>query len=531
MKRSTIFLVILCSLVFFSIVSCSNGQPFEKLTETSIPADDSSQGEAPPPTEEDQGTQELSETESENNQSETADEVNVDDFGANPYDEQPDSDAIQGALEALRSGESLLFTSGIDSEGYVGYLIDKTIFIVMDSPKTDIILRSTDAKNPALLKATGDLLGFLMHLYSRAHFGSPGELDNITVQDLHIDARRDIRMCAGVDGIPNGIDDNWGSWVQGECPVVDDAWCNAGGISFPGLVNFADYEQDYKSASSDWSTGLRIDNLTISNVECGTALGLSGAASSITNTTIDTSGEHTHVQGCNTTDPDGELAFWSDGITFDGTEIVVENNVVINATDVGIVFFGGKGAKINNNMVISEEGNYGAFAGIAIHPWGFGDISGMELIGNTVISSSDTECGGIHAGINIGTHMWGGGCSEGAGWGTVGNPGKCSGNPEPPQGTLCIVGQPCQIWAHIAPGGTLTLMNNFVSGAHINYLIEGLDNMGELEISGNESVDPQETDWDAATHGCFNRTWGPLDFVAQHPTLDGWMDLKVHCEW
>jgi parallel beta-helix repeat protein len=519
MKRSNFLFIVfwaLCSA--YLITACTDNDVRNQPTETVKSFVSSPQVNVQP-----------SETSPENTISAKGAGIYVDDFGADPYDNQPDSDAIQAALDALRSGETLLFTSGIDNEGYVGYLIDKTLFIMMGDPKSDIILRSTDANNPALLAATGDLKGFVMQLFSRARSGSPGEMDNISVQDLHIDGGREIRKCVGADQIGNGIDDNWGSWVEGECPVEDDPWCNAGGISIPGATKFRDYEQDYKSEPSRWSTGLKIDNLTISNVECGTALGFSGAASSITNNTIDTAGEHTHVEGCSTTDPDEELAFWSDGITFDGTEILVENNMVINASDVGIVFFGGKDTRIINNTVISEEGNYGAFAGIAIHTWGFGDISGMEIVGNTVINKSDPECGGIHAGINIGTHMWGGGCRDG-GFGNVGNPNSCSGEPEPPQGTLCIVDQLCQIWAHIAPGGFLTLADNFVSGAQINFLIEGLDNLGTLEISGNESVDPQETDWVSATWGCNNQTWGPLDFVAYHPTLPEWTEQKVHCE-
>jgi parallel beta-helix repeat protein len=264
-------------------------------------------------------------------------------------------------------------------------------------------------------------------------------------------------------------------------------------------------------------------------VECGTALGLSGAASVITNTTIDTAGEHTHVRGCATTDPDGEMAFWADGITFDGTEILVENNTILNPSDVGIVFFGGKDTRIRGNTVISEEGNYGAFAAIAIHPWGFGDISSLEVSENTVVSNSDTRCGGLHAGINIGTHMWGGGCRE-AGYGTIGVPGDCSLNPAAPEGTRCIVGELCQIWAHLPPGETLILRDNTVTGAHINYLIAGLDNQGELILENNVSLTPQRSGWEAAANGCHGLTWGPLDFVALYPSIPGWTELRVFCE-
>jgi parallel beta-helix repeat protein len=453
----------------------------------------------------------------------------VDDFGANPYDQQPDSEAIQAALDALESGDTLMFTSPSDNAGYFGYQINKTIYIIMDEPKQNLTLTSTDPENPAQLNATPSLLGFVVHLFSRRHIDSHGLIDDITLEHLHIDAGREMRICAGPDQISNGNGDNWGSWVMGECRVPDDPWCHAGGISLAGAVDFSDYGQNYATLPARWTTGLKVNNLTITNVECGTALGLSGAASAITNTIIDTAGEHTHVSGCDTTDPDGELAFWSDGITFDGTEILIENNTIINASDVGIVFFGGKDTRILDNTVISEDGNYGAFAAIAVHTWGFGDISGLEVSGNTVTSTSDTRCGGLHAGINIGTQMWGGGCRE-AGSGTVGLPGDCDLYPSPPEGAHCIVGQQCQIWAYVPTGETITLSDNTVTGAHINFLIGGLDNQGELIIENNTSLDPQRSDWQAATHGCHGRTWGPLDFVALYPAIPGWTEQRVFCE-
>lgn len=507
------FLIISCAFVELINPTPVPTNPPVKITPTSTPIPSKT------PTKEPTATQ----TEPEPVQ------IHVDDFGANPYDDQPDSDAIQLALKNLQSGETLLFTSGTEDEGYSGYMIDKTIFIVKDIAMNNITLKSTNPENPAFLFASRDLKGFVIQLYSRANFHSPAALDNITLQDLNIDAGRESRTCAGADQIPNGVDDNWGSWMVGECPHMDDPWCNAGGISLPGLVDFSDYQQRYKQFPDKWTTGLKVDNLTITNVECGTALGLSGAASSITNTMIDTAGEHTHTYGCTPTDPDGEMAFWSDGITFDGTEIVVENNSIINASDVGIVFFGGKDTKINHNLIISENGNYGAFAGIAVHTWGFGDISGLEVIGNTVINTSDTQCGGIHAGINIGTQMWGIGCRE-AGLGTIGTPNECVRNPATPEGGHCITNQQCQIWAHVAEGGTLKLMDNTVTGCHINFLIGGLENLGELIIDGNISLDPQPSDWEAAKHGCHGVTWGPLDFVALFPILPGWTEQEVFCE-
>ena len=457
--------------------------------------------------------------------------LNVDDYGADPYDDQPDSRAIQSALNDLKSGEILEFSSGNEAEGYQGYLINETLFIIWDTSHTDLVLTSTDPNAPAVLRATEDLLGFVIRLFSRKQWWhSAGLIDDITLQNLEIDAGRDIRICAGSDGIPNGLDDNWGSWVPGECPVPDDPWCNAGGISLTGAVDFNDYSQDFRSNSDQWSTGLIVDNVVIKNVECGTALGLSGADSSVTNSTIDTAGEHTHVNWCAPTDPDGELAFWSDGITFDGTNIAVENNTIINASDVAIVFFGGKNARIVGNSITSTDGNYGAFAGIQVGPVGFGDISGLEVSNNTLISTSDQSCGGLHTGINIGQNMWNKGCVGAAGPGTVGNVKTCVDYPVLPEGSHCEVGELCQIWGYVPEGESIYMRDNLVRGAHINFLVQGIEVLGDFMISGNVSEAPQESDWEAAAYGCNGSTWGPMDFVAWKPAFEGWLERPILCE-
>jgi hypothetical protein len=207
---------------------------------------------------------------------------------------------------------------------------------------------------------------------------------------------------------------------------------------------------------------------------------------------------------------------------------------VIDASDIGIVFFGGKDTSISNNTVLATEGNHGMFAAIAVHPWGWGDVSGMEIINNIVTNEGSSTCGGIHAGINIGTHMWNGGCFGSADAVSVGNPQHCSAEPEEPNGTLCLQGEYCQLWAHVAPGKTLTLQNNEVTGAQINYLVEGLDLQGEFIDLDNISVDPRYTDW-VTDAGCgmggMNDRWGAHHFVAHHPTLPGWTDKRIHCEY
>ena len=64
----------------------------------------------------------------------------------------------------------------------------------------------------------------------------------------------------------------------------------------------------------------------------------------------------------------GTKGSWADGITSYGPGLNITNNTVINPSDVGIVFFGGKNTKIMGNIVQITQRNYGAFAGIGIHP-------------------------------------------------------------------------------------------------------------------------------------------------------------------
>lgn len=45
----------------------------------------------------------------------------------------------------------------------------------------------------------------------------------------------------------------------------------------------------------------------------------------------------------------------------------------------------------------------------------------------------------------------------------------------------------CQVWAYIPEGSTASLQGNSVTGAHINYLIEGLAIFGEFIDAKNIS--------------------------------------------
>lgn len=448
----------------------------------------------------------------------------VDDFGANPFDDLPDSDAIQTALDLTCSGETVLFTSGVNTDGYRGYLIDKTLFLTGMSAKKNLTFTSTDPDNHALLKAAADLKGFVARLYARTRLSNAGEIDDIRFANLDVNGNREERICFGKDFIANGVDDNWGSWLP-ECSEPGDPWCSPGNLSFDGGQWI---DMDYENHPERWTTGVIIENVVNSQTECGTALGFGNAASIIRNVTIDTAGDHVHAAGCALTDNDEPNGGWSDGITMYGPAHQVIGNTIINPTDIGIVTFGGKDNIIAGNTIRITSGNYGAFGGIAVHSWMYGDNSGLQIVNNQVISEGDTRCGGLHAGINIGGHMWGGGCTMHTPPFTVGNRGTCVKEPQPPQGAFCDPGDVCQVWTYIPPGGTLTMRGNTVSGAHINYLVEGLD--GELVDEDNVSLTPRMSDWEAARRGCDGLTWGPLDRVAHHPAIPGWLDLRVHCE-
>jgi hypothetical protein len=454
--------------------------------------------------------------------------INVDSCGANPWDGVPDSDAIQACLDRACSGDTVTFTSGVSSPGYRGYLVDKTLFLISQGARHDLTFTSTSPANPALLRADSTLRGFVVRLYARSRVADPGDIDNITLRNLNLDGGRSVRRCFGDDGHEDGVGDNWGSWLP-ECSTAGDAWCRAGTVAVDGGFAGDDPLQDFVGHPSAWSTGLRVQDVTIVNTECGTALSLFAAASTIEHVTVDTAGDHVHAAGCAMTDPDEPVGGWSDGITFMGPSNVISGNLILDPSDIGIVFFGGRDTQIVNNTVHISSGNHGAFAGIAVHSWGFGDVSGVAVTGNQVISEGSTTCGGIHAGINLGPHMWGSGCVEDPSPAAVGNSNQCVTEAARPAGALCTPGLVCQEWAHVAAGRTLTLSGNYVSGAHINYLVEGLDLNGTLTENNNTSGPPRQSDWESS-HGCNGVTWGPLDRVAHHPSLPGWSDVRVHCE-
>ena len=464
---------------------------------------------------------------------ETRQQISVDSCGADPFDDVPDSEAIQTCIDQACDGDTVLFTSGVNLPDYQGYTVDKTIFLVRTSARRGLTFTSTDPDNHALLRATPDLLGFVVRLYARSGIGDAGYIDDITFEHLDLDGNRAGRKCYGADNTGDGIDDNWGSWLP-ECDIFDDPWCSPGGLGMDGGTDSADQDQRFTWNPERWSTGLTVRDLTISDTECGTALAFGGAAGSIDWVTIDTAGDHVHGPGCQPTDPDEPLHAWSDGITMYGPAHVITNNVIRDASDIGIVTFGGRDTIISGNTIIASSGNYGMFGGIAVHPWGWGDVSGFQVTANEINNEADSDCGGIHTGINIGAHMWGAGCVHGGSAPTsIGQTGPCSSLSPPPGRVFCDPTQPCRIWGYVPAGSTFTLTDNMVTGAQISYLVGGLDVQGELIVSGNVSNSPRFTDWQGdadCTWDGIADTWGTLDFVAHDPTIDDWDDRRIYCE-
>ena len=434
----------------------------------------------------------------------------VDDFGANPLDDQPDSDAIQSVLDSTCSGDTVVFTSGRNNDDYQGYLINKTLFLTGISAKHNLTFTSSDPENHALLKATNDLKGYVVRLFARSRFTDSYNIKDIDFGYIDINGSRDERVCMGPDGVGNGEGDNWGSWLP-ECTQDDDPWCSPGNLAFDGFGG-----------------NVVVHDLIDQQGECGSGLAFTGKNGTIRNVTIDTVGDHVHASGCVNTDNDGDYGGWSDGITMVGPGHSVINNTIINPSDIGIVHFGGQDVTIANNTVKITAGNYGAFGAIALHPWDIADTSGVQVTGNTILSEGDTNCGGLHTGINIGAHMWGGACVQESIPGNYGNP-VCSAEPDPAKVAPCS-GKTCQLWLVLPAGKTFTLKDNSVTGAHVNYLIEGFLIEGQFVDENNISLEPRKSDWEAARFGCNGIVWGPTEKAAHHPALDGYADVRIHCE-
>src|SRR5262249_43545825 len=148
--------------------------------------------------------------------------------GANPMDDTPDSAAIQTCIDGMADGDTLVFSSAGGRAGYRGYLIDKTLFAVTRSDgRPYLTFTSTDPPARVGRGATADLKGFVPRVGGRSRVANRGRVDHVTFAALHIDGNRGHRLCMGPNGMIDGVDDNWGSWLP-ECTVTGDPWCSPG---------------------------------------------------------------------------------------------------------------------------------------------------------------------------------------------------------------------------------------------------------------------------------------------------------------
>jgi parallel beta-helix repeat protein len=102
-------------------------------------------------------------------------------------------------------------------------------------------------------------------------------------------------------------------------------------------------------------------------------------------------------------DPSLPAGPWSDGITLGYCKnATVSGNTITDATDIGIVSFGGTGCTIQNNTIKQEDMH--AFAGLAFHGTGANStVSDQDssIINNTVIGN-----GMMSFGISYGPKPW-----------------------------------------------------------------------------------------------------------------------------
>ena len=449
--------------------------------------------------------------------------------------------SIQTVLNQTCSGDTVVFTSGTEGiSGFNGYLVDKTIKLVGNSAKDHMKFTSSNAMQHSLFKATPTLLGFVARLFAQGSMdmASIGKVDDITLERIDIDSNRQERRCTGPDGQANGINDNWGSSDPGDLMDVGNPGTNPGGILMDGAADTADPNQDYIGHPDRWSTNVVVQDLTIKNVECGTALGMIySSKATIQRVTVQNSGEHHHTNpACDVVDNDGDAWSWADGMTVGGPDMTVKDNHIINPSDVGVVTFGGKGQKILNNLIETTSGNYGTFAGIHVQVGAYGDLSDLQIVGNTLRNTSNAACGGMHIGVALSSLTFLAGCTfsyygtqYGSQWGPVYNTG--GGCNYDDLVTKPVVGHCgamtfCTAWIHADPGHPVILRNNSVTGAQVNYTVGLVD--GLITDENNISTSPQDTDWETAAN-CRGTVVGPTDKMAQLPSLPGWTDFGLTC--
>jgi parallel beta-helix repeat protein len=94
---------------------------------------------------------------------------------------------------------------------------------------------------------------------------------------------------------------------------------------------------------------------------------------------------------------------WSDGLTLGYCKnSTVSGNTIIDATDIGIVSFGGTGCLIQNNTV--QQVHHHAFAGLAFH--GTGPNSTVSDQDSAIINNTVIGAGKMSFGISYGPKPW-----------------------------------------------------------------------------------------------------------------------------
>jgi parallel beta-helix repeat protein len=263
----------------------------------------------------------------------------------NPGDNLPDDGEVQSYIDNC--------STVVLGSGYPGYLIASGLHI----RRGGITLRSADPLARARLVAAPGLFAPILEAVGTAS----APLSAIVVSNLEIDGNVANRS------------------RRGEC---------SGYRSFGYNVRFR-----------------MVDDFTFSNnvvtgAMCGTAFEVSGRRFRIENNQFLSNGRDA-VSAPGVSEP------WADGITLlrceDG---VVQNNDVVDATDIGIVGFGGRNCRIAGNRVRNDGRRAFAGIGVAVNQIdpdaGQGDHAGSVVRDNDVSAAA----GKLAFGISIGMHPW-----------------------------------------------------------------------------------------------------------------------------
>ena len=133
-----------------------------------------------------------------------------------------------------------------------------------------------------------------------------------------------------------------------------------------------------------------VDGLITKNAVCGSGMHFSGKRARIINSQFVSNGKP------------GVRFHWSDGLTLlNCDQCVVAENLFANATDIGLVFGGGRQSLITRNIFRQSVPAFAAFAMDNFADSQSGDFSG------TIVSDNLIDCGlNCDFGANLGPHAW-----------------------------------------------------------------------------------------------------------------------------